>query len=216
MRHAAGTWLEGPASIPGDARSGNLSLPADGPGSLAKPGARLLAFVIDGIVANLLAGLPYLFGVQYGPGDRGYAVYAAFLLQEFVLVSVVGATIGKQMLGIRVTRLDGGRLTWPWVLARTVLLSFLVPAVMWDRDGRGLHDRASGALTIRAGRPVARGSGSASSSAGAPGAPGASGALRAAGAPMASAAPARPAAGASPTRTGATAKPPVRRRKKRR
>ena len=33
---------------------------------------------------------------------------------------------------------------WPWVLARTLLLGLLVPAVVWDRDGRGLHDRAAG------------------------------------------------------------------------
>ena len=87
---------------------------------------------------------------------RGYAVYAAFLLQEFVLVSVTGATIGKQLCGIRVVRAaDGGRSPWPWVLARTVLLGLLVPAVIWDRDGRGLHDRAAGALT-RARRPARR------------------------------------------------------------
>jgi hypothetical protein len=89
--------------------------------------------------------------MRYGPGDRGFVVYLAFLLQEFVLVSVAGATIGKQLFHIRVVRLDGGRLAWPWVLARTVLLGVLVPAAIWDRDGRGLHDRATGALTVRVG-----------------------------------------------------------------
>jgi uncharacterized RDD family membrane protein YckC len=135
------------------ARGSGLGLPADGPGSLASPGVRLAAFLIDGVVANLLAGLPYVFGVRYGPGERGYVVLAAFLLQEFVLVSLVGATIGKQLCRVVVVRADGGRLAWPWVLARTVLLGFLVPAVIWDRDGRGLHDKAAGALTVRGGRP---------------------------------------------------------------
>jgi uncharacterized RDD family membrane protein YckC len=152
MRHSAGSWLEGPAFNRSEPRGGQLGLPAEGPGSLASPGARLLAFVVDGVVANLLAGLPYLFGVTYGPGERGYAVYAAFLLQEWILVSLVGATIGKQLLGIRVVSLADGRLRWYWVLARTLLLGFLVPAVVWDRDGRGLHDKASGALTLRVGR----------------------------------------------------------------
>ena len=41
---------------------------------------------------------------------------------------------------------------WPWALARTLLLACFVPAIIWDRDGRGLHDRAAGALTLRAGR----------------------------------------------------------------
>jgi uncharacterized RDD family membrane protein YckC len=150
-REAAGSWLEGPAFDRTSPRGVSLGLPAEGPGSLASPGVRLVAFLIDGVVANLLAGLPYLFGVRYGPGERGYVVYAAFLLAEFVLVSVAGATIGKQLCRIRVIRLDGGRLAWPWVLARTILLGFLIPAIIWDRDGRGLHDKASGALTIRTG-----------------------------------------------------------------
>ena len=33
---------------------------------------------------------------------------------------------------------------WP------LLLFLLVPAVIWDRDGRGLHDRARGTAVIRA------------------------------------------------------------------
>jgi uncharacterized RDD family membrane protein YckC len=151
MRDEAGSWLEGPAFARDRPRGARLGLPPEGPGSLASPGARIAAFVVDSVVANLLAGLPYLFGLHYRTGERGYAVYAAFLLQEFVLVSVAGSTIGKQLCRIRVTRIDGGRLAWQWVLARTILLGLLVPAVVWDRDGRGLHDRAAGAVTVRVG-----------------------------------------------------------------
>lgn len=166
----------------------------------------MVAFLVDGIVANLLAGLPYLFGVHYGPGVRGYAVYAAFLLQEFILVSVAGATLGKQLFGIRVVRVDGGRLAWHWVLARTVLLGFLIPAIIWDRDGRGLHDRAAGALTIRTGNRSASGAGAASPQRANP-------AKRPA--PPAGSQDVAPRTSAV-QRAGATAKPPVRRRKKRR
>jgi len=31
---------------------------------------------------------------------------------------------------------------------RTVLLAALVPAVVWDRDRRGLHDRAAGTVVV--------------------------------------------------------------------
>jgi uncharacterized RDD family membrane protein YckC len=195
--------MEGPAFERSEPRGSGLGLPPEGPGSLASPGVRLVAFVVDSIVANLLAGLPYLFGVTYGTGERGYAVYAAFLLQEFVLVSVTGASIGKHLCGIRVVRAsDGGRLAWTWVLARTVLLGLLVPAVIWDRDGRGLHDRAAGALTVRVGRaPAAARAQAGAASAG-----------------TATAAPApRPRGGPSAgSRPGAGAKPTPRRRKKRR
>jgi uncharacterized RDD family membrane protein YckC len=192
-RQAAGSWLEGPAFQRETARGAKLGLPAEGPGSLASTGQRMVGFLIDGIVANLLAGLPYLFGVRYGQGERGYAVYAAFLLQEFILVSIAGATVGKQLVGIKVVRADGGRVAWPWVLARTLLLGFLVPAVIWDRDGRGLHDRAAGALTVRTGcRAVASS------------AP-----------PAARVQPSTQRNGARPASSG-RASPPVRRRKKRR
>jgi hypothetical protein len=34
-------------------------------------------------------------------------------------------------------------------VARTLLLMLVVPAVVWDRDGRGLHDRLSGTVELR-------------------------------------------------------------------
>ncbi|MDQ1739361.1 MAG: hypothetical protein QOE53_1013, partial [Pseudonocardiales bacterium] len=36
------------------------------------------------------------------------------------------------------------------VLLRTVLLVLVIPAVVWDRDGRGLHDRLAGSAVVRA------------------------------------------------------------------
>jgi hypothetical protein len=35
------------------------------------------------------------------------------------------------------------------VLIRTVLLLLVVPAAVWDRDSRGLHDKAAGAVQVR-------------------------------------------------------------------
>jgi len=49
---------------------------------------------------------------------------------------------------VRVDRhaaVDPGR-----ILVRTVLLFLLVPAVVFDRDGRGLHDRLSDTAVVRA------------------------------------------------------------------
>jgi uncharacterized RDD family membrane protein YckC len=202
--------MEGAAFERSEPRGTGLGLPPEGPGSLASTGIRLAGFLLDSIVANLLAGLPYLFGVSYGPGVRGYVVYAAFLLQEFVLVSATGASIGKHLCGIRVVRAaDGGRLAWPWVLARTLLLGVLVPVVVWDRDGRGLHDRAAGALTVRVGQAPAAStaaSGTRSGSQPAADAP----------APRVERRPASAGNGSAVRSGSATAKPSPRRRKKRR
>jgi uncharacterized RDD family membrane protein YckC len=35
------------------------------------------------------------------------------------------------------------------VLVRTVLLCLFLPAMFWDKDGRGLHDKAAGTLIVR-------------------------------------------------------------------
>ena len=59
-------------SRPTSSPASGSGFPADGPGSVASIGARIGAFVIDAIVANLLAGLPYLFGVRYSPNARGF------------------------------------------------------------------------------------------------------------------------------------------------
>ncbi len=149
MARAIGSWLSGPP-VPADFQPGvRLGLPADGPGSVAGIGARLGAFVIDAIVANLLAGLPYVFGVHYSANARGFVIFGAFLLVEVVFDALFGQTVGKRLLGIRVIRADGRGLgSVPWLLLRAVLLGMLVPAVVWDRDRRGLHDKAAGVVVV--------------------------------------------------------------------
>ena len=93
MARAIGSWLSGPP-VPTDFQAGvRLGLPADGPGSVATIGARLGAFVIDAIVANLLAGLPYLFGVRYSANTRGFAILGTFLLVELLFDALYGQTV---------------------------------------------------------------------------------------------------------------------------
>jgi len=54
-----------------------------------------------------------------------------------------------RLCGIAVMRLDGGRVTLPAVVVRTFLLLLFVPAVIYDRDRRGLHDKAAGSVVVR-------------------------------------------------------------------
>ncbi|WP_261556751.1 RDD family protein [Frankia tisae] len=113
-------------------------------------GPRLGAYLIDAVVANLIVGALYLAGLGYAGDVRGLAIYLVFLLEEFILISTGGQTIGMRLLGMRVIRLrDRGRQSWPWIGVRTLLLALLVPVVIWDRDQRGLHDRAAGTVVVR-------------------------------------------------------------------
>ncbi|WP_261562007.1 RDD family protein [Frankia tisae] len=150
MGRALGGWLEGPG-LPRDSPPGvRLGLPAEGRGSVVGFGPRLGAYLIDAVVANLIVGALYLAGLGYAGDVRGLAIYLVFLLEEFILISTGGQTIGMRLLGMRVIRLrDRGRQSWPWIGVRTLLLALLVPVVIWDRDQRGLHDRAAGTVVVR-------------------------------------------------------------------
>lgn len=125
-----------------------LGRPQSGPGSVASLGARLGAFVVDALVSDLLA---LLWGFRPGQRGGGYglATYVVFLAMELVFVSIVGQTLGMRLLRLRVERIDGGRQVPWWVAVRTLLLALVVPAVVIDRDGRGLHDRAAGVVLVR-------------------------------------------------------------------
>jgi uncharacterized RDD family membrane protein YckC len=113
-------------------------------------GPRLGAYLIDAVVANLVVGVLFVAGLHYSSDVRGLAIYLLFLLEEFILVAASGQTIGMRLLGIRVIRLrDRGLQSWPWIGVRTLLLALLVPVVVWDRDLRGLHDRAAGTVVVR-------------------------------------------------------------------
>jgi uncharacterized RDD family membrane protein YckC len=70
-----------------------------------------------------------------------------FAVQDCLLTALTGFTLGKRMLRLRVVRLDA-RPVGLWALPRTVLLMLVVPALMMDRDLRGLQDKAAGTVVI--------------------------------------------------------------------
>jgi uncharacterized RDD family membrane protein YckC len=57
--------------------------------------------------------------------------------------------VGKRILRIRVVRLDGKPVGLWWSLLRTLLLLAVVPPLVFDRDLRGLHDKAADTIVIR-------------------------------------------------------------------
>lgn len=130
-----------------------LGLPREGTGSLAATGPRLLAFVVDALASGLVAAL---FVQHHGStfADRLPGSWSLIpLAVDYVLgVLLTGRTLGMYLFGLRVIRVDDqdaavdpGR-----ILVRTLLLFLFVPAVVFDRDGRGLHDRFSSTAVVRA------------------------------------------------------------------
>ena len=117
-----------------------FGLPEDGPRSVAGMGRRLGALLIDWVVCTLIAVA--LFHDQYW-------TLVVFAVQDYLLTSLAGLTLGKRLTGIRVARLDGKPVGLLWGLVRTLLLLTVVPPLVTDRDLRGLHDRASDTIVVR-------------------------------------------------------------------
>ena len=124
------------------------SYPDSGPGSVATFGARLLAFLVDGILADVLA---VIVNGGYHTSDRqNLSSYLGFLLLEIVFVTLASQTPGMRVAGIAVVReRDVGRPFIGWVLLRTLLLAVVAPALVIDTNGRAMHDRAAGTVMLR-------------------------------------------------------------------
>jgi uncharacterized RDD family membrane protein YckC len=147
---SAGTWLGGVRSAGVDLgfAGQRLGLPARGSGSVAGYGRRLGALFIDWVIALVtVTVVAEVLGSQLSRGTLW--PLAAFGIETWLLTGLLGRTIGKRICGLRVVRLDGRPVGPGWALARTALLLTVVPALLWDRDYRGLHDRAAGTVVIR-------------------------------------------------------------------
>lgn len=80
---------------------------------------------------------------------NGFITLALFAGIQLVFLLLLNGGLGHLLLGLRVVPQVPGRLA-PWrALVRTVLVSLFVPAVIWDADQRGLHDRLAGTLLVR-------------------------------------------------------------------
>lgn len=152
-RRALGSWLTTPGQAPEvladtrqqDFRGQDLGLAPDGPGSLAPVSRRIFALVIDWVSAMLVAA----FFAGYGTDSYALLTLAIFALQTTTLQWLMGASFGQRLLRIAVVRVDGGRLGFLPLALRTALICLVIPPVVWDRDGRGLHDRAARTVCVR-------------------------------------------------------------------
>ncbi|WP_086831789.1 RDD family protein [Streptomyces sp. NRRL B-24572] len=151
-RQALGSWLSGPRAAAEDAgvdfgyRGEQLGLPEEGPGSIARPGRRLGALAVDWALCMLIAYGLITDGYNQATGN--WALLILFVL-GVLTVGTVGSTPGKRIFGLRVVSVNGGRLGLFRVALRSLLVCLAIPALIWDRDGRGLHDRLSGAVQVR-------------------------------------------------------------------
>jgi uncharacterized RDD family membrane protein YckC len=127
----------------------SLGLPASGPRSLAGLGRRILALLLDWLIAYGLAGLVMSFG-WLTPQTLATAVLVIWFCLGVVSVRLFGFTPGQFALGLMVVSVDdrihvgAGR-----AAARGLLIALVVPPLFTDSDGRGLQDRLTSTAVVR-------------------------------------------------------------------
>jgi uncharacterized RDD family membrane protein YckC len=107
-------------------------------------GRRLLALLIDWAAATLVASL-LVDSLTRNPWPQ----LGVFVLAHAVFVGLFGQTLGMAVARIRcVSIVDAGAIGIPRALLRAALIALVIPAVISDGDGRGVHDRAARSIMV--------------------------------------------------------------------
>lgn len=119
----------------------DLGLPQTGPRSVGRLGRRVVALIIDWLLAVIVSVAFFHY--------NEFATLAVFAVMQIGFTLTVGGSIGHLATRMRVVPETGGAVHWWRPVVRTVLLCLVIPAVIYDQDQRGLHDRAAGTLLVR-------------------------------------------------------------------
>ena len=77
------------------------------------------------------------------------ATLATFVLLQMIFIPTIGGSLGQRLVGLRTVPLGSGWIgVWRPVL-RSVLLGLVLPALVWDSDQRGFHDKIAGTVLLR-------------------------------------------------------------------
>ncbi len=116
--------------------------------SYASVGRRLAALSIDWFASLGIAVLVFR-EFAYGTPESMLATTGVFFVEIVIFSYLLGASFGQKLLGLRVINIKDGRLSLWRIMLRTLLVILVIPALVMDSDGRGLHDRIVGSRVIR-------------------------------------------------------------------
>ena len=131
-----------PSRWPGE----RLGLPDEGPNSVARLGRRIAAILIDWGVAILIA----LLFAPYSSLLHSWLTLGIFVLMQILFIPTIGGSVGHRLMGLRILPIAGGWVGLWRPVVRTLLLAIVVPALVWDSDQRGFHDKVAGTVLVRA------------------------------------------------------------------
>jgi uncharacterized RDD family membrane protein YckC len=152
-RKDIGAWLSGPridtgsevtSEFPGE----RLGLPREGRGSVSPWGRRIAALFIDWLIV-LGVSLALVGAPEPGDDTFGWTTLGVLVVMYVVLLMTARATIGMWAMGLTVMPIGSEHLSFLRVVGRSMLLALVIPAVVYDRDRRGLHDKVGGTVVLR-------------------------------------------------------------------
>jgi uncharacterized RDD family membrane protein YckC len=104
-------------------------------------GKRILALIIDWAAAILVVQvIPN--GPEYGTQSNSLLTLLIFAIEVALFTWMMGSSFGQRIVGLRVK--DFVKDSNPSLLQsifRTLLIVLIIPPLLADSDGRGLHDR---------------------------------------------------------------------------
>jgi uncharacterized RDD family membrane protein YckC len=121
---------------------------------LADLGTRLVALFVDGLLLGILTGI--IFGTT---DDVAWLITFVMTLAYnwFFWTQWQGQTPGKRLVGIRIIKTDGSRITSTDALIRatgyyvnTMFLSIGWLWALFDEQKRGWHDMFAGTIVVKA------------------------------------------------------------------
>lgn len=130
-----------PVIPPPDWPGQRLGLPESGSRSVGRFGRRLGAIVVDWGIAVVISAAFF----SYDP----LVTLLIFVGAQVLMTVIVNASIGHAVLGLRVVPMEGGLLGVWRPVVRALLIALVIPAMVWDDDNRGLHDRVSRTILLR-------------------------------------------------------------------
>jgi uncharacterized RDD family membrane protein YckC len=127
----------------------DLGLPESGPRSVGRLGRRIVALIIDGVLTDLIAAVFRIWSPTSPSAGFNWGLLVVFLVLQVLFIALLSGSFGQICVGLRVVPVRGG---WVGVwrpIVRSVMLCLVVFPLIWDRDQRGLHDRAAGTVLVR-------------------------------------------------------------------
>ena len=110
---------------------------------------RILALIFDWVAAILVVQvIPN--GPDYGTQTNSLLTLIVFAIEVALFTWLMGSSFGQRIVGIRVRDFSTDKNpTLLQSLFRTLLIVVLIPPLLADSEGRGLHDRLAKTKIIK-------------------------------------------------------------------